>query len=516
MKPPLRILHLEDNVGDAELIHATLESEGTVLEVTLVETEADFRAALAQHFDVILADNTLPAYNGLSALMLARETCPHVPFIFVSGTLGEEVAIEALKRGATDYVLKEHLSRIGPAVQRALREAQERQERERAESVLAGDKQLLEMIAKGASLPLILDGLCRLVEELSPTSLASILLLDPEGRRLRHGAAPSLPRAYVEAIDGAAIGPMAGSCGTAAYRNEPVITADIAQDPLWRDYRDLALPHGLRACWSTPVCASDGRVLATSAVYARQPGHPTALQQKIIARFTDLASIAIERKRAEEDRLWFLESMDRIYRAIQSTNDLEQMMSNVLEAVLSIFGCDRAWLVYPCDPATTSWRVPMEHTRPEFPGAFALGSEMPVDSEIATAFTLMRASNTPVGFGAGSDHAVPENAARRFGIQSMIAMAIYPKGDRPYALGLHQCSFPRAWTPSEERLFQEIGRRLEDALTSVLMFRNLGDSGRKLAEAQRLAHVGDWAGGSSTARSTSADEGGRLRGRHPG
>src|SRR5262249_37667550 len=155
---------------------------------------------------------------------------------------------------------------------------------------------------------------------------ASILLLDPDGLRLRHGAAPSLPKSYVDAIDGASIGPVAGSCGTAAYRNEPVIVGDIAADPLWADYRDLALPHGLRAGWSTPVRASDGRVLATVAIYARQPGRPTASQQRIIERFTDLASISIERKRIEDERLWFLESMDRINRAIQSTNDLEQMM----------------------------------------------------------------------------------------------------------------------------------------------------------------------------------------------
>src|SRR5437867_1900955 len=217
--------------------------------------------------------------------------------------------------------------------------------RPRAEKVLAGERRLLEMIARGGALPVTLDTLCRLVEELSPTSLASILILDPDGLRLRHGAAPSLPGSYVDAIDGAGIGPAAGSCGTAAYRNEPVIVADLADDPLWSTYRDLALPHGLRACWSTPVRGSDGRVLATFAIYARQPGRPTAFQQKIIEQFTALASIAIERKRAEEERqehLSFLESMDRINRAIQSTQDLEQMMSHVLEAALSIFRCDRA------------------------------------------------------------------------------------------------------------------------------------------------------------------------------
>src|SRR5262249_29742221 len=102
--------------------------------------------------------------------------------------------------------------------------------RPRAEKVLAGERQLLEMVARGAALPVTLDALCRLVEELSPTSLASILILDPDGLHLRHGAAPSLPQMYVDAIDGASIGPAAGSCGTAAYRNEPVIVVDIADD----------------------------------------------------------------------------------------------------------------------------------------------------------------------------------------------------------------------------------------------------------------------------------------------
>src|SRR3989441_947895 len=250
-----------------------------------------------------------------------------------------------------------------------------------AEALLAGEKRLLEMIAKGNSLVLILDALCRLVEELSEGSLVSILLLDPDGNRLWHGAAPSLPKSYTDAIDGAFIGPAAGSCGTAAYRKEPVIVSDIAQDPLWADYRDLALPHGLRACWSTPVLASDGRLLGTFAIYSREPRSPTPQQQNIIEQITDLASIAIERKRAEEERqahLWFLESMDQVNRAIQGTNDLEQMMSDVLDAVLAIFNCDRAWLVYPCDPEATSWKVPMEHVRPEFPGAFTLGLDLPV------------------------------------------------------------------------------------------------------------------------------------------
>jgi PAS domain S-box-containing protein len=133
----LRILMLEDDSNDAELVQELLEIEHFVFEVTRVEARAEFLAALQQGaIDVILADYTLPSFDGLSALKLAMSICPDVPFIFVSGTLGEEVAIEALKIGATDYVLKTRLSRLVPSVHRALREARGRTERKRAEEAL--------------------------------------------------------------------------------------------------------------------------------------------------------------------------------------------------------------------------------------------------------------------------------------------------------------------------------------------------------------------------------------------
>jgi len=122
MTPPLRILYLEDDPRDADLVQEAFEAEGIVCQVTRVETKADFIASLEQGgFGVILADYALPSFDGLSALMIARQRWPDLPFIFVSGTLGEEVAVESLKIGATDYVRKTLLSRIVPSVQRALR-----------------------------------------------------------------------------------------------------------------------------------------------------------------------------------------------------------------------------------------------------------------------------------------------------------------------------------------------------------------------------------------------------------
>ena len=425
MNFPLRVLHLEDDARDTELVQAALEGEGIQSELTRVEREEDFLAALKREsLDLILADYTLPSFDGLSALRIAQQHLPDVPFIFVSGTLGEDVAIEALKTGATDYVLKTRLARLGPSVNRALREARERanrkraeeavrqsekqlrdlietipamafvtrpdgssefvsrpwieysglseeqtagsgwavtlhpddlkqhlakwrvsratgqpfenearhrdahgnyrwllaravplrdeqgnvlkwygaltdiEDRKRAEALLAGEKRILEMIAKGDSLPAIFDALCQLVEAQLPDVISSVLLL--EGDRLRHGGAPSLPNSYNEAINGLVIGPSEGSCGTAAYRAEPVIVSNIATDPLWAKYRDLALSHSLRACWSTPILSSEKKVLGTFAMYYREPRSPTSQDFGLVELATHLVRIAVERDRAEQ------------------------------------------------------------------------------------------------------------------------------------------------------------------------------------------------------------------------
>jgi PAS domain S-box-containing protein len=172
------------------------------------------------------------------------------------------------------------------------------EDRKWAEALLTGEKRILEMVAKGDSLPQILDSVCRFVEEQASGFLASILLVD--GNRLRHGVAPSLPKAFTNAIDGVVIGPSVGSCGTAAYRGEQVIVEDIATDPLWADYRELALPHSLRAAWSTPVFSSQGKVIATFAMYYHEPRSPGPREQETIEQITHLAGVAIERKLTQE------------------------------------------------------------------------------------------------------------------------------------------------------------------------------------------------------------------------
>src|SRR5467141_739252 len=175
-------------------------------------------------------------------------------------------------------------------------------ERRLAEALRDGESRILEMIARDAPLEEILENLVRVVEAQFAGLLCSVLLVDDDGQHVRHGAAPSLPKAYTKAIDGLCIGPKAGSCGTAMYRREPVIVTDILRDPLWEPYRGVAEPYGFRACWSTPILAHSGRTLGSFAMYYREPRSPSPAETRALEMANHLGGIAIERKLAREER----------------------------------------------------------------------------------------------------------------------------------------------------------------------------------------------------------------------
>jgi signal transduction histidine kinase len=156
---------------------------------------------------------------------------------------------------------------------------------------------VLEDIARGVPLGRVLRSIVEMLEDYSPEPVyGSLMLADEDGSRLVVGAAPSLHRAFSREIDGVPIAPRAGSCGTAAYLRCPVIASDISEDPLWDDYREIALGFGLRACWSTPIIG-DGRVLGTFAMYSRQVRTPSELELKLLQTASSLAAVAIEKER---------------------------------------------------------------------------------------------------------------------------------------------------------------------------------------------------------------------------
>jgi C4-dicarboxylate-specific signal transduction histidine kinase len=175
-------------------------------------------------------------------------------------------------------------------------------ESKRAEALRDGESHILEMIARDAPLEETLENLVRVVEAQFDGLLCSVLLLDEDGQHARHGAAPSLPKPYSDAIDGLCIGPKAGSCGTAMYRREPVVVTDILLDPLWEPYRSVAEPYGFRSCWSTPILAHSGKALGSFAMYYREPRSPSPPETRALEMATHLAGIAIERKLAREER----------------------------------------------------------------------------------------------------------------------------------------------------------------------------------------------------------------------
>ncbi len=169
--------------------------------------------------------------------------------------------------------------------------------------LLAAQLELLAGVVSGRELGRALDALLRVVERVSSGGLlASVLLLDEDGKHLRHGAAPSLPDDYNDAIDGVAIGPSVGSCGTAAWRRRQVIVEDIGSDPLWTDFRELASRAGLRACWSTPIFGGGGRLLGTFAMYYPTPSHPKPGDLALIDVLVRTVGMAIDRSRWDEER----------------------------------------------------------------------------------------------------------------------------------------------------------------------------------------------------------------------
>jgi GAF domain-containing protein len=167
----------------------------------------------------------------------------------------------------------------------------------------------LETVAGGCSLTAVLEALCELVEDAASGSYRSVVLVDPSGTRLEHGAAPSLPASFTTSIIGRPVNVESGPCAMAAYLNEQVIATDLTSETRWESYAwcPMALAHGLKACWSTPISSTAGKVLGAFAIYYDEPRTPTSVHQNLIEQFTHIASIAVERaqnhatlKRSEE------------------------------------------------------------------------------------------------------------------------------------------------------------------------------------------------------------------------
>lgn len=224
--------------------------------------------------------------------------------------LGKRVDMRAMRADGSEFPVELAITRIAskglPSFIGILRDVTDRNQsiadRIWAETQLAGDKQLLEMVAMGRSLRDVLNALCRFVEEAAPGCFCGVYPIEWSGPTFQYGVAPSLPASYIDPIKSLPVRRDIAPCGIAAFEKEQVIVPDIGSDPRWAGspYQSHVLTHGLRAVWSTPITSREGTVLGTFCVYQRNPANPSPRLQSLIAQVTHIASIAIARSREEE------------------------------------------------------------------------------------------------------------------------------------------------------------------------------------------------------------------------
>lgn len=203
-------------------------------------------------------------------------------------------------------------------------------------------------------------------------------------------------------------------------------------------------------------------------------------------------TLARAARRAEEEHrahIRFLNNLARVDQVIKRASDVEEILRRLLETVYSIFDCDRVWLLYPCDPEASSFRVPMEIYRPEYPGANVFNVDIPMSPEVATNMREALASDEPVIFTAGTARPINSTSAA-FSVQSQMFVPVVPKVGKPWVFGMHQCSHARVWTKEEARLYTEIARRLSDGLSSVLVLRELRENEERFRATFEQAAVG--------------------------
>jgi signal transduction histidine kinase/DNA-binding response OmpR family regulator len=330
MKDSLRILHLEDSPKDAELIEATLAGEGLACEVALVDTREDFVAALEQGgFDLILADYGLTSFDGLSALRIAKEKCPHVPFILVSGTLGEEVAIESLKLGATDYVLKHRLSRLVSCTKRALREVEEMRERKRAEEKVQQNLKRIQAlheidlaINSTLDLHIILDVLLEKIDLfLTYPTASTIRLLNKESGVLE----PVTCRNLNEVVWKAKEGESGRGPANAVFQNRALLmVGNIQTDARIRD-REFFQRYGLVSYLGVPLIAKR-EVLGVLGFYTKEEHQFSNEEIEFLNTLAGQAAIAINNAQLYEEMV----------RANRIKNEFLSVMSHELRTPLSV------------------------------------------------------------------------------------------------------------------------------------------------------------------------------------
>lgn len=431
-----KILHVDDDEHFLEMFRFMFRKNFQVISAENGNIAVEL--LLRESFDLAILDFEMPGMNGLELLNMIKGEKPGLPVIFYTGQGNERVAREAFIQGAFDYFTKDihglaHREKLLNSFNRAIEARKTEIERKKSEKKF---------------------------RNLFENANDAIYLL-------RNGRFTDCNRKAME-LFGADREKIIGSC---PCKFSPPFQPD------GRDSREkmtgylCSTASGSSHMFEWIFKNARGEFYYTDVSLNHLELECEDYVQAIVRDVS-------ERKKMEKERLThirFLEETEKIDLVIRRTNDLNEMMDRMLQELLSIFKCDRAWLIFPCDPDSPCWNVPMERTVPEYPGALSESEIFSMSPETAEVFRMNLEEDGPVCYDPKTG-LIPPDSARKYGVKSQMLLAIYPRIDKPWLLGIHQCSRERIWSEEERSLFKEIGNRVTDSLNTLLLLRNLRES----------------------------------------
>src|SRR3954466_122231 len=388
--------------------------------------------------------------------------------------------------------------------------------------VAPSERRFLEMVARGVSLPLVLDELCRLAEDLLTESWCGVVLVDPEGARLERAAAPSLPESFLVAINGRPLHRHSGPNAMAAHLGEPVIAADLASDARWSEsgWRSMALSHGVHACCAMPIRAMNGAIIGAFAVYYREPRTPTAAEGALLEHFTNLASIAIERARAEESILrgqTQLAGEKRLLEMIASGHPLPEVLDALcrfVEEAAPVCVCG----IYPIDGSARTFQV---GAAPSLPASYTAPVEgLPVRCDAAPCGVAASLKRQVIVEDIETDPRWRESPYRdhvlAHGLRSVWSTPIYSQQGGVLGTFCVYQRAPGAPSPRQEELIAQVTHIASIAIERAQAEAALRRSEAFLAEGQRLSLTGTFSWCPATEAIKCSEEAYRIFGVDPG